>query len=117
VSIDHQPGGLKTVLRVCIPLLLIGLLLYNPFLSLVSHENGLAYQQLQRHRATVGASELQHFSPVQAENAPLEAVLVEVFANPVAADDKFSGHQFQSESLPPRLELIDRIWFRPPPSA
>jgi hypothetical protein len=114
----HQPGSLNNVVRMCVPLLLIGLLLYNPFLALVGHENGLAYQQLQRHRATVGASELQHFSPIQSESAQLEAVLVELFTNPaVAAADKFSGHQFQTEALPPRLELIDRIWFRPPPSA
>jgi hypothetical protein len=118
VPSHHQPGSLNSVLRVCVPLLLIGLLLYNPFLALVSHDNGLAYQQLQRHRATVGASELQHFSPVQAESAQLEAVLVELFTNPaVAAADKFSSHQFQTEALPPRLELINRIWFRPPPSA
>jgi hypothetical protein len=105
------------MLRVCVPLLLIVLLLYNPFIALVSHDNGLAYQQPQRHRATVGASELQHFTPVQAESAQLEAVFVALFTNPVAEADKFSSPQFQTEALPPRLELIHHIWFRPPPSA
>jgi hypothetical protein len=104
-------------LRICVALLLIGLLLYNPFLGLLGHQNGLAYQQLQRHRATVGASELQHFSPIQSDRAQPEIVLAELFLNAVAAAQKFSGHQFQTEALPPRLELVDSIWFRPPPAA
>ena len=51
--------------QLCVSLLLIALLLYNPFLALASHSDGLTYQALARHRATVGASELDHFTPVQ----------------------------------------------------
>jgi hypothetical protein len=104
-------------LRIYVPLLLIGLLLYNPFLGLIGHQNGLAYQQLQRHRATVGASELQHFSPIESESVEPEIVLAELFRNALAAAPKFSGRPFQTEALPPRLELIKSIWFRPPPAA
>jgi hypothetical protein len=117
VPSEHHHGGLKNALRICVPLLLMGLLLYNPFLDLVGHQNGLAYQQLQRNRATVGASELQHFSPIQSDSAQPRIVLAELFRYTVAADDRFSGHQFQTEALPPRLELVDSIWFRPPPAA
>ena len=113
----HRHRSLHRVLRVSVPLLLIALLLYNPFIALVSHTNGLAYQQLQRHRATVGSSELQHFSPVQAESAQPQAVLEVLFAKPMAAADQSSDHPFQTEALPPRPELADFVWFRPPPAS
>src|SRR5271169_4113874 len=62
---DNRQG----IWRAWICVLLIMFILYNPFLGLTSASNGLAYQALARHRASVGASELQHFAPVQVENA------------------------------------------------
>lgn len=110
-------GRLSGVLRVCVPLLLMGLLLYNPFSAIVSHGDGLAYQELPRHRATVGASELQHFSPIQAESAQLQSILEEIFAKLVMVKTEPVSHQFQEEKLPHRPEPMDNLWFRPPPAA
>jgi hypothetical protein len=116
------PGSLQTlrkrnVWQICVPLLLIGFLLYNPFLALVSHSDGLAYQQLARHRATVGASELQHFASMEKQSLQPEVAVVEIVAVPVFESVEFSSHLFEEVSLPPRPEQIQRIWFRPPPTA
>ncbi|HWY05976.1 MAG TPA: hypothetical protein VNY24_03900, partial [Candidatus Acidoferrales bacterium] len=48
-------------------LLLAALILYNPFAALCYSHGPIEVHTLQRNRATVGASELQHFSPVQDE--------------------------------------------------
>src|SRR5260370_8853935 len=52
-------------LRVWICVLLGALLLYNPFAALYFSHGPVEVHTLQRNRASVGASELQHFSPVQ----------------------------------------------------
>jgi len=51
--------------RVWICVLLGALLLYNPFAALYFSHGPVEVHTLQRNRASVGASELQHFSPVQ----------------------------------------------------
>ena len=94
-----------------------GLLLYNPFLALISHSDGLAYQALARHRATVGASELQHFPPVHGEKAQPEVIIREVFAEVMVENNESASHVFQDETLPQRPELTTSVWFRPPPAA
>ena len=99
------------------PVLLIGLLLYNPFVALVHHSDGLAYQALARHRATVGASEMQHYSPVQGENAQPEIVVAQIFTKVVVENNQSASHILENERLPQRPELIASIWFRPPPAA
>jgi hypothetical protein len=103
---------------VCVLVLLIGLLLYNPFLTLIGHADGLAYQALARHRATVGASEMQHYPPVQGESAQLEVIAEEIFAAVVVVDtNKSASHIRKDLTLPQRPELIASVWFRPPPAA
>jgi hypothetical protein len=105
-----------TVGRWCVAVLLIGFLLYNPFLALMSHSNGLSYQAMARHRATVGASELQHYSPVPGENAQLDAIIEVVFAGCQAENHKYPNCRPQDETLAQRMELIASMWFRPPPA-
>ena len=108
--------ALASILRVCVPLLLIGLLVYNPFSALITHTDGTAYKELARHRATVGASEMQHFSPTQAESGATQVLLEEVFAKVIVVTDESTRQISQEETLPPRPELIESIWFRPPPA-
>ncbi|HTZ47692.1 MAG TPA: hypothetical protein VMH20_08880 [Verrucomicrobiae bacterium] len=103
-------------LRWCVPLLLIGLLLYNPFLALLSHSPGLGYQAMERHRATVGSSELLHYTPVQWESAQPEAIVEAIFAGLQAEKSKYPTYTPQDETLAQRVELIASIWFRPPPA-
>src|SRR5277367_5167824 len=62
-------GDARNIVRVLVCLLLFGLLIFNPFATLSSASAGLAYQAGPRHRATVGASEMQHFSPIQKDLA------------------------------------------------
>jgi hypothetical protein len=100
----------------CIPLLLIGLLLYNPFLALMSHSDGLAFQAMARHRATVGASELLHYTPVQGDSTQPGAIVEAIFARLQAENHRNPTHTPQDQTLAQRVELIASIWFRPPPA-
>src|SRR5271166_2433709 len=61
-QVFKRRGQLSRSLRV-VCILLIGLILYNPFLGLIHSPAGLSVDHPPRNRATVGASELQHFSP------------------------------------------------------
>jgi hypothetical protein len=97
-------------------MLLIGLLLYNPFLGLMSHSDGLGFQAMARHRATVGSSELQHYSPAPGENTQPEAIVRVVFAGLQAENHRNPTYTPQDETLAQRVELIASIWFRPPPA-
>jgi hypothetical protein len=117
VSSGHPRNNRSKWWRVCVPLLLIGLLLYNPFVALTSHSDGLSYQALARHRATVGASELQHYSPVQGDNAQIEVAVDAIFFGRIVeqADKRF--HFVPNDTLPQRPELDTSVWFRPPPAA
>lgn len=101
----------------CVPVLLIGLLLYNPFQGVGKHSDGLAYQALASHRATVGASELQHYSPVQGGDAQLEVIVEAAFTGLVARSDERYPANFEDQLLPQRPELVASVWFRPPPAA
>jgi hypothetical protein len=99
-------------------LLLAGLLLYNPFVSLIHSPTGLSVHHLARNRATVGASELQHFSPVSKEVAA--DVLLEERTGEVTAIS--GGQDFQLETDLTRDLIISpdfssNLWFRPPPLA
>jgi hypothetical protein len=81
------------------------------------HADGLSYQALARHRATVGASEMQHYSPVQPYNTHPEVAVEELFAAVVVEHNQSSPRTFEDETLPQRQELKTSIWFRPPPAA
>jgi hypothetical protein len=112
----HERRRQSKFWRWCVPMLLIGLLLYNPFLALVSHSNGFGFQAMARHRATVGSSELQHYSPVPVESAQPEALVEAVFAGFQAENREYPTYTSQDEALAQRVELIASIWFRPPPA-
>src|SRR5271167_3439716 len=100
-------GNSRVRWRVCVSILLIGLVLYNPFLAMKIHSDGLAYSALARHRATVGASEMQHFSPVQADqsgriDASVEGALGEL----VIVRNEYPTKNTQDVALPLQTELI-----------
>ena len=114
---SHQRGNRRPLWQWCVRALLIGLLLYNPFLILVGHSGGLTYQALARHRATVGSSEMQHYSPVPEKDAQPEVIIDEIFAAIMVVENKQSASPtFENEVLPQRPELIGSVWFRPPPA-
>ncbi len=107
----------QALAELSVSLLLIALLLYNPFLALVGHSDGLTYQALARHRATVGASELDHFTPVEGDNAQLEAIVEQIFVRLTLERKEFPTPILQDPKLPQPVELIASVWFRPPPAA
>lgn len=101
----------------CLAVLLVGLLLYNPFAA-TKISNGLAYRTPARHRATIGASEMQHLASMQGENQQEDAAVLEVFPELLVRNNNdCSSNVVQEETLPQRLEPIAAIWFRPPPAA
>jgi hypothetical protein len=109
-------GRRRAPWQIGLSLLLIGLVLYNPFLGFINCSDGLTYQALARNRATVGASEMQHFAPMQGENAQLEATVERICVELVVEKKEFPSHAFEVESLPQRPELTTSVWFRPPPT-
>jgi hypothetical protein len=117
VPSSHQRNSRRKWWRLCVPLLLVGLLLYNPFLTLVTHSDGLSYQTLACHRANVGASELQHFSPVQGDNAQVEVTVEAIFFGRIVENAEKRFHFVPNDPLPQRPELDTTVWFRPPPAA
>lgn len=110
-------GRHRSLWQGAICLFLLCLLIYNPFVALHSSPtNGFSYTHLARNRSTVGASELQHFSPVRSENAELDAApAVPSEFVPVCVEEKTSRPVGEAE-LPLQPDVFVRIWFRPPPA-
>jgi hypothetical protein len=98
-------------------LLLVALCLYNPFLATTLSSDCLSIQHSASNRATVGASELQHFSPTDGRkllSVPL-AVLFGWFELPVSlplnsAIDVCNHQPYTCQFL------SSDFWFRPPPA-
>jgi hypothetical protein len=97
-------------------LFLATLLLYNPFFSVPHSGNGLEIGHRASHRATVGASELQHFSPIDGWGSQLA----------VDAGTTAVVLPLPRQSVPFFLALLPApplsqqffgpgLWFRPPP--
>ena len=100
----------------CICVLLVGLLLYNPFAALTRASDGLAYDALARHRATVGASEMQHFAPVKIQVGHVH-VSIATKTGELPAPREEARPARGRVHLPLLLEGIASLWFRPPPRA
>ncbi|MGB8323460.1 MAG: hypothetical protein WCE52_10935 [Candidatus Acidiferrum sp.] len=116
--VGHKSSKSRGYWQIGISALLIALVLYNPFLVLTKHTDGPEFHRLASHRATVGASEMDHFTPVQAERVELDAAVEEIdTASLVAEENDAPAPDFlQEEGLPPQTELISSTWFRPPPT-
>lgn len=103
--------------RIAISVLVVGLVLYNPFVVLGRSSGCLSYQRLACNRATLGSAELQDFSPapdpdiqppdIGADVPQIEPAVI-LQAHPPALD--------QEELIPAEPELLAGVWFRPPPT-
>jgi hypothetical protein len=118
MNVSHFPGAIAVLKRhewVC--LFLAFSLLYNPFLAAPRTTGGFEVGHPASHRATVGASELQHFLSIVgldfasfADLAPAEVpVLLAVLSGPI------SFHVSRG-LYPPQQLLCASLWFRPPPA-
>jgi hypothetical protein len=102
--------------RLC--LLLAALFLYNPFLTAPAADAGLHLRHSHSNRATVGASELQQFTPAK-ERQAFEAQAEErndgvSFAVPPPEERLATAC---SEVPAPQAFWAANLWFRPPPLA
>ncbi|HKD52445.1 MAG TPA: hypothetical protein VKB90_16680 [Candidatus Acidoferrum sp.] len=97
-------------------LILAALLLYNPFFAVPHSGSGLEIGHRASHRATVGASELQHFSPIDGWGAlPAMDAGAAVVVLPLT---ELSTQLFLTLLPSPRFSqqfFGPGLWFRPPP--
>jgi hypothetical protein len=108
----------KRRLTVWVCLALAVLFLYNPYSTLASSPSGqLNIQHSLSYRATLGSSELQHFSPPDARK--IFAVSVAVAASWLASPINFVVGQAPDVStrhLGAYQLVCADLWFRPPPA-
>jgi hypothetical protein len=116
-SIMAKSRGSSSRRDLFVCLLLAMLLLYNPFIALLHSGGPVSVHHLARNRATVGAAELQQYSPVSGQDAVEVSIVEESFAIPAGA----VRGEFPAAILlvVPRIASIDfssSLWFRPPPA-
>jgi hypothetical protein len=103
---------------VALCLLLAALLIYNPYSSATDSSAGLRVRHSASFRATLGASELQHFTPKDSI-AMLAATALLALAYFLQFHLPESGER--GTGVTPRVALPEQIlpaslWFRPPPA-
>src|SRR5215470_10242067 len=98
-------------------LLLVLFLLYNPFFAAMHSSNGLDVSRPASHRATVGASELQHFSPANGWGCLSGGdFVVAAVPSPPPQPSAESFLVFPLISLIAPQVFGPGFWFRPPPT-
>jgi hypothetical protein len=98
-------------------LLVAFFLLYNPFLSVPRAGQVLEVCHPVRHRATVGASELQHFSPASGWDALQTADLAQVEVSEFVPDlSAMAVLETVPLVVPSQRFFGHGLWFRPPPA-
>jgi len=91
------------------------LFLYNPFLATPALGNGLCVHHSMSNRATVGASELQHFTAKERHilEAQVDGLTEEPLFSSVMVQQRFEAPN--PEHRPPQTFWAANLWFRPPP--
>jgi hypothetical protein len=109
--------GLQHRINVVVCLALAVLFLYNPFLAITPSSSFLNVHHSLSYRATVGSSELQHFSPVHARKILALSVAtvlswLDSLANPIVSRvTEVSPHPGCAFEV-----VCSDLWFRPPPA-
>jgi len=104
--------------RGAVSLLLIVLLLYNPFFTILSSSRDLSVQHPLSYRATLAGSELRRCTTEVAQPliAGLDAAVVHSATLLTPSHEIALVQPSDSAGLLSQA-LCDSIWFRPPPSA
>jgi hypothetical protein len=92
-------------------------LLYNPYMAAPSSAGGLNVRHPASNRATVGASELQHFSPADGRDQLSTHATAAV--EPPASFPEVSSQAFElvPQVVSPTQQFLgSSLWFRPPPA-
>jgi hypothetical protein len=111
-----NPSHCQPRWRVFACVLLIGLVVYNPFVALSGSSGNLSYEKLARNRATIGSSEMQQFSPVLNPTVQPDLDVEVKGAEPAAAVQESQPGMDQREVIFLQPELFANLWFRPPPA-
>jgi hypothetical protein len=116
-SIHTPERTLKPRWRSWICFCLALFLLYNPYMAAPGSTGGLSFCQPASNRATIGASELQHFSPADGKDK---------LSTPAIAPAKsfLSLLALSSQTFELPLQVVSpaqqffgsSLWFRPPPA-
>jgi hypothetical protein len=103
--------------RTAVCLVLIALLLYNPFFTILGISHDLSVRHTQSYRATLAGSELRRctFEDAQPLIPALDAAII--YATSLLTPPAVEGVQPTDTPTPLAQVLCDSIWFRPPPSA
>jgi hypothetical protein len=111
-------GASETRGRVAVCLLLIALLLYNPFFTVLSISQDLSVQHPLSYRATVAGSELRRCT-IGAGKPLLPALSAAIFSASALFAPSHEVALVQPGDIvaPVPQALCGSIWFRPPPSA
>jgi hypothetical protein len=104
--------------RAAVCFVLVALLLYNPFFTILGSSLDLNVQHPPSYRATLAGTELQRgmleaATPLIPE---LDAAILHV-ANLFSPTHKVALVQPSDTARPMSQAICDSIWFRPPPSA
>ena len=113
-KLKRRPG--RSDRRVCLCLLVAVLVVYNPFAALNGSASCHSYERLASNRATIGASELQHFSPVSHPEVKTEPAVGLRYAEAVPCKREWPLRRDQVEMIPSDPALLGAVWFRPPPA-
>jgi hypothetical protein len=113
--------------RISVPLwqiltcvLLAGLFLYNPFLAASRASNSLTVCHPASHRATVGSSELEQFTPPNDTPAVFLPNITDTqeLLPRLAAGNSTQWQSVELEEIvaTPQTGFSSSLWFRPPPA-
>jgi hypothetical protein len=102
--------------RVWVCVLLAFLILYNPFTANMRSGDASAVRGLARHRATVGASELQHFTGSPDQTQQTDVNLQENHEGFASFIAEYQPQSIERDVEVPQPDSISRVWSRPPPS-
>ena len=94
--------------------LLVALLLYNPFIALYCSHGPNSVHTPERNRATVGSSELQPVGSTQDTQQP--DLTMEENRDERAVPASYVARGFEREEEVPQQAFFSRVWSRPPPT-
>lgn len=117
MTYSSQPASTSQKVRALACLVLVFSFLFNPYAMARIASGSLDVAHPASHRATVGSSELEKYSPLDGQDGHWVAVVA------VAQSTSFSQIALPFFSVPPDPELVAAhpffcasLWFRPPPA-
>lgn len=117
MSFSRQPRRGSPIVQALVCFVLVLSFLFNPYAMPRVSGGGLNVAHPASHRATVGSSELEKYSPLDSQDGHCVAVLSlgeKISFAPVTAS--YFPVPRSPELLAPHLLFCATLWFRPPPA-